>query len=263
MNHAERSKTLRPLPPSARGSSDVQPRPALGTEGLSRHTTQDSRKSTQEHVLRDHLDETFSSGTFLKLFYLDRHTKIHVIRQVSVAWMEHSRSHCSRSRVGNLSFVRLHLLVFLLFFAPTCAGARTCDYRVVEEATYSAFNLTALGLNGSTSIAMNGDFSGAHGRAQSIQSFVAQSEAYVRNLAVTGIAPKVHDGVNTTDMITLDIELPVDWKIMARGCAGCWNDNWSRRRSRCATRGPILRLGILPSKRNDSSSEIPRDGDGR
>ena len=138
--------------------------------------------------------------------------------------MEHSRSHCSRSRVGNLSFVRLHLLVFLLFFAPTCAGARTCDYRVVEEATYSAFNLTALGLNGSTSIAMNGDFSGAHGRAQSIQSFVAQSEAYVRNLAVTGIAPKVHDGVNTTDMITLDIELPVDWKLMARGCAGCWND---------------------------------------
>ena len=32
MNHAERSKTLRPLPPSARGSSDVQPRPAMGTE---------------------------------------------------------------------------------------------------------------------------------------------------------------------------------------------------------------------------------------
>ena len=64
----------------------------------------------------------------------------------------------------------LLLLIAHLFFTPTCAAARTCDYRVVEEATYSAFNLTALGLNGSTSIAMNGDFSGAHGRAQSIES---------------------------------------------------------------------------------------------
>jgi hypothetical protein len=129
------------------------------------------------------------------------------------------------------------MLIILAFFAASVisqdsnsdrnqsAGfAGTCDYRIVEESKYSSFDVSALGLTSSKSICMNGYYSGADGRSQSIEVFVAESEAHIRKLAVTEMIPRVRNGVNSTNMIILDIERPVDWKLLARGCADCWND---------------------------------------
>jgi hypothetical protein len=102
--------------------------------------------------------------------------------------------------------------------------AGTCDYRIVEESKYSSFNVSALGFNTSESICMNGGYSGAGGHSQSIELFVAESEEHIHKLAVTYMVPRARDGVNSTNMIILDIEQPVDWKLLGRGCADCWND---------------------------------------
>ena len=106
-------------------------------------------------------------------------------------------------------------------------GKATCDYRLVQESKYSGFNLSSVGITTDTSICMNGFMSGAGGT--SIEAFVAQSEEYVRALAIKDILPKVKGGANTTSQIMLDIEKPVDRRKFhhpGRNCPNkpCYND---------------------------------------
>ena len=99
----------------------------------------------------------------------------------------------------------------------------TCDYRLVQEHRYSSLDLSDAGFSTNKSICMNGDFSGAHGPSQSIEAFVAQTEDYVRSLAVTRMLPLVNSGNMTTNMIILDIERPVEWKLFDPATQGCYN----------------------------------------
>ena len=107
-------------------------------------------------------------------------------------------------------------------------GKETCDYRLVQEAKYSAFNLSSVGIATKRSICMNGYMSGAGGT--SIEAFVAQSEDDVRARAIKYILPRVQGGTNTTNQIILDIEKPVERRKFhhPRNCspesAPCYND---------------------------------------
>ena len=100
----------------------------------------------------------------------------------------------------------LHATLVTLAVAGT-----TCDFRATEETRYTAFNLTSLGINTKgRSICANGYFSGSTGHPQTLSDFLGQSEEYVRTQTLK-LVPALAGGAETTDLIVLDIEYPVQY----------------------------------------------------
>ena len=94
------------------------------------------------------------------------------------------------------------------------AATTTCDFRLVEETRYTSFNLASLGLNTrGKSLCANGYFSGTHGGNETLDDFLAQSEAYIRNETLK-LIPALAGGAQSTDLVVLDIEKPVDFQAL-------------------------------------------------
>ena len=108
-----------------------------------------------------------------------------------------------------------HLVLLLAASAVVVAAAApTCDFRLAEESRYTNFNLSLLGLNTrGKSLCANGYFSGSTGKSQTLDDFLAQSEAYVRNETLK-LLPVLAGGARSTDLLVLDIERPVDYNAL-------------------------------------------------
>lgn len=85
---------------------------------------------------------------------------------------------------------------------------RGCDYRLTEQAKYSSFQLQHLGIFTNRSICVNGVFFGA-GKGISIFDFLSYNESYLHNKIFKSVVAMVKNGLETTNLIILDIETPV------------------------------------------------------
>eukprot|EP00937_MAST-01D_sp_MAST-1D-sp2_P006381 g6381.t1 len=100
---------------------------------------------------------------------------------------------------------------FCRLFLPVLVAA-TCDYRLVEESKYSSFSVHSLGLSVNRSICMNDYFSTSH-NDMTLKDVIDASNDTIRTNALK-IAEHAHNGTNTTSLIILDVEYPVQYNQM-------------------------------------------------
>jgi len=85
----------------------------------------------------------------------------------------------------------------------------TCDFRLSESTRYSAWGpeLSHLGVSTNTSININGEHLGS-GKDVTLEAFLAQDAATVREMVRASVLPVVLGGARTTNLLVIDIEAP-------------------------------------------------------
>jgi hypothetical protein len=85
----------------------------------------------------------------------------------------------------------------------------TCDFRLAESTQYSNWSsqLGALGVTTNTAININGEHLGS-GNTVSLAAFLAQTATQVRAMVRAQVLPIVLGGVNSTNLLVIDVENP-------------------------------------------------------
>ena len=102
------------------------------------------------------------------------------------------------------------MIILLLQAIISSSAARVCNFSYAVEHSYSAVNLTALGISTRDVWYINGEILGA---GSTIHDFVKQTDDEVQHKLISyvtkGQGRGIDGGFNTTNAIVLDIETPV------------------------------------------------------